>query len=169
MAEKDVIIKEVIKYAGYGDFKELYNYAHDWLKNEKYSVTEDQYTEKVKGSSKEIEIKWSASKKVTDYFKSELNVSWRILGMETVDVEVDGKTKKMDKFAEVKIDIKGTLVHDHSNQWNKTSQTNFLKALYNKYIIPERTEQMKQNVVEKDVKDFKEEIKALLELTGRNK
>ena len=166
MAEKDVIIKEVIKYSGYGDFKNMYSYAHDWLKGEKYSITEDQYVEKVKGSSKEIEVAWSASKKLTDYFKAELSVKWRILGLESVEVEIDGKKKKMDKFAEAKIDIKGTLVHDHSNQWNKTSQTNFLKALYNKYIIPERTEQMK-NKVEDDVKDFKEEMKALLELTGK--
>ncbi len=166
MAERDVIIKEVIKYAGYGNFNNMYSYAHDWLKGEKYNITEDQYVEKVKGSSKEVEVYWTASKKITDYFKAELGVKWRILGMEDVEVEIDGKKKKMNKFVEVKIDIKGTLIHDHSNQWNKTSQTNFLKALYNKYIIPERTEQMK-NKVEDDVKDFKEEMKALLELTGK--
>ena len=166
MAEKDVVIKEVIKYAGYGDFKNFYSYAHDCLKGEKYSVTEDSYTEKVKGSSKEVEIAWTASKKLTDYFKVEIGVKWRILGMEDVDVEIDGKKKKMNKFAEVKIEAKGTLIHDYSNQWNKNAQTNFFKSLYNKYIIPDRTEQMKDKV-EQDIKDFKEEMKALMELTGK--
>lgn len=166
MAEKDVIIKEVVKYAGYGDFKNLYSYAHDWLKGEKYSVTEDQYTEKVKGNSKEIEVVWKASKKLTEYFKAELDVKLRVLGLEDVEVEIDGKKKKMNKFAEVKIDIKGTLIHDYSNQWNKTATTNFFKALYNKYIIPERTNQI-QGKVESDVQDYKEEIKAFLELSGK--
>lgn len=166
MAEKDVLIKEVIKYAGYSDFKNLYSYAHDWIKGEKYSVTEDQYVEKVKGNSKEVEVYWTASKKITDYFKSELSIKWRILGMEDVEVEVAGKKTKMNKFAEIKIEIKGILIHDYSNQWNRTPQTNFLKGLYHKYIIPERKKQM-EDKVEDDVKDFKEEIKAFLELTGK--
>ncbi len=166
MAEKDVITKEVVKYSGYSDFKNLYSYAHDWLKGEKYSVTEDQYTEKVKGNSKEVEIVWKAAKKLTEYFKSELDIKWRILGMEDVEVEIDGKKKKMNKFVEIKIEIKGTLIHDYSNQWNKTATTNFFKSLYNKYIIPERTEEIK-DAVEKDVQDYKEELKAFLEISGR--
>lgn len=166
MAEKDVVIKEAIKYAGYGDFKNMYSYAHDWLKGEGYSVVEDSYTEKVKGNSKEIEVVWKAAKKITDYFKSELDIKWRILGMEDVEVEIDGKKKKMNKFAEVKIEAKGTLVHDYTNQWNKSATTNFFKSIYNKYVIPERTEKMKDKI-EGDIQNFKEEMKALLELSGK--
>ncbi len=166
MAEKDVITKEVVKYSGYSDFKNLYSYAHDWLKEERYSVTEDQYVEKVKGNSKEVEIVWKASKKVTEYFKSELDIKFRIIGMEDVEVEIDGKKKKMNKFVEIKIEIKGTLIHDYSNQWNETATIKFFKSLYNKYIIPERTEKMQENV-EKDVQNYKEELKAFLELSGR--
>jgi hypothetical protein len=166
MAEKDVVIKEVLKFAGYTDFKNFYSYAHDWLKGEKYSVTEDQYTEKVKGNSKEIEVVWKASKKLTDYFKAELDVKFRILGLEDVEVEIDGKKNKMNKAAEIKVEIKGTLIHDYGNQWNKTATTSFFKSLYNKYIIPEHTEKI-NNKVEDDVQNYKEELKAFLELTGK--
>ena len=166
MAEKDVIIKEKLKYTGYGDFKDIYNYTFDWLKGELYSITEDQYVEKVKGSSKEIEIAWKAAKKLTDYFKIELDIKWRILGMEDVEVEIDGKKKKMNKFAEIKIEIKGNLIKDYTSQWNKSAATKFFKEVYNKYVIPARTEKMKEQV-EDEVKNFKEEIKALLELTGK--
>ena len=166
MAEKDTIIKEKVKYAGYGDFKNIYSYAHDWLKGEQYSVTEEQYIEKVKGSAKDIEIMWIASKKITDYFKIDINFKWKILAMEDVEVEVDGKKKKMNKFAELGIEIKGVLVKDYANNWKKSATTKFFKELYNKYIIPDRTNEMKLKV-EKDVQDFKEEIKALLELTGK--
>lgn len=166
MAEKDVIIKEKLKYTGYGDFKDIYNYAHDWLKGELYSVTEDNYGEKIKGNSKELDIAWKASKKLTDYFKVEMDVKWKVLGMEDVEVEIDGKKKKMNKFAEIKIELKGSLVRDHSNQWNKSATTKFFKEIYNKYVIPSRTTQM-EDKIEDDVKNLKDEIKAFLELSGK--
>lgn len=166
MAEKDVILKEKIKYAGYGKFADAYSYAHDWLKQEQYTVIEEQYTEKVKGSSKELDIIWKATKQITDYFKIELDLKWKILGLEDVEVEIDGKKKKMNKWAELGIDVKGSLVKDYKNEWNKSATTKFFKEIYNKFVIPSRTEQMK-NEVEKIVQDFKEEMKALFELSGK--
>ena len=166
MAEKDVILKENVKYSGYGDFKNLYSYAHDWIKQEGYNLIEEKYVEKVKGSSKDLEIVWKASKPVSDYFKIEMDLKWRVLGLEDVEVEIDGKKKKMNKFIEVGIDIKGTLIKDYQNHWNKSATTKFFKELYNKFVIPSRTQDM-QEKVEKAVQDFKEEMKALLELTGK--
>ena len=166
MAEKDVILKEKVKYAGYGKFSDSYSYAFDWIKQEGYTVVEEQYTEKVKGSSKDIDIVWKATKKITDYFRIELDLKWKVLGMEDVEVEVDGKKKKMNKFVEIGLEIKGNLVKDYQNQWNKSATTKFFKEIYNKFVIPSRTEKMKDEV-EKIVQDFKEEIKAVLELTGK--
>lgn len=166
MAEKDVVLKEKVKYVGYGKFSDIYSYAYDWVKGEGYSVIEELYTEKVKGSSKDIDIAWKASKDITDYFKVDLDFKWRILGMEDVEVEIEGKKKKMNKFVELGIEIKGTLVKDYANEWNKSGTTKFFKEIYNKYVIPGRTNEMKEKV-EKDVQDFKEEMKALLELTGK--
>jgi hypothetical protein len=125
-----------------------------------------QYTEKVKGSSKDIEVGWKATKQVTDYFKIELDLKWRVIGLEDVEVEIDGKKKKMNKWAELAIDIKGTLVKDYKNEWNKTPTTKFFKELYTKFVIPARTDNMKERV-EAVVQDFKEEMKALFELTGK--
>ncbi len=166
MAEKDVIIKEKIKYSGYGNFKDTYSYAYDWVRQEGYSVVEEQYTEKVKGNSKDVEVVWKASKQITDYFKIEIDFRWRILGLEDVEVEIDGKKKKMNKFIELGIEMKGALVRDYKNEWNQSATTKFFKEIYNKFIIPDRTESMKAKV-EEMVQNFKEEMKALLELTGK--
>lgn len=166
MAEKDVILKEKIKYSGYGKFSDAYSYAHDLLKGDGFGVIEEQYTEKVKGNSKDVEVSWKASKQITDYFKMELDIKWRVLGLESVEVEVDGKKKKMDKFMDLGIEIKGTLVMDYKNEWNKSATTKFFKDIYNKFVIPSRTEQMKDRV-ESAVQGFKEEMKALFELTGK--
>ncbi|SRR3989344_5565600 len=166
MAEEDVILKEKVKYAGYGDLKKIYSYAYDWLKQEDYKVVEEQYNEKVKGNTKELEIIWKATKEITDYFRIKIDFKWKIYGMEDVEVEIDGKKKKMNKFGELGIEMKGMLVKDYYSHWNRSTTAKFFKEIYDKYVIPGRTKELRDRV-EKDVQDFKEEMKALLELTGK--
>jgi D-hexose-6-phosphate mutarotase len=165
MSEKDIIVKEQLKYSGFGDFKAIYNYAHDWLKNEEFSISEDKYQEKIKGDAKEIEIVWKISRKLTDYFKIEGDVKIKIDGMKDVEVQIDGKKKKMNEFQTFTMDVKGTLVKDYQNKWASPS-SKFFKELYDKYIIPNRTEKMEAKV-EETIQKFKDEIKAILELTGK--
>tara|TARA_Y100000034_G_scaffold134864_1_gene204599 strand:+ start:5364 stop:5864 length:501 start_codon:yes stop_codon:yes gene_type:complete len=165
MAEKDVIIKEKMKYSGFGNFKEIYQYAHDWLKGEEFQIAEDKYDEKVTGDSKDLEIVWKVSKKLTDYFKMELKIKFKVIGMTDVEVQIDGKKKKMNEFRFFEVHLSGILVKDYQSQW-KTPSFRFLKELYDKFIIPKRTETMEEKV-EKITIDFKDEIKAILELTGK--
>ncbi len=166
MVEKDNIIKETVKYGGLGDFKSTYQYSRRWLDEEGYTVIEDKYSEKLSGNSKEIEIEWTASKKLTDYYKSTLKFKWRILGMTDVEVEADGKRKNMNKFVELGIEIKGILEKDYENKWEPAPFQKFLKDIYQKYVVVERTRE-KENHVRDTVQSFKEEMKAFLELTGR--
>jgi len=166
MVEKDTLLKETVKYAGVVDFPGIYNFLFEWVKDEKYDITEDLYTEKVKGDAKDIDIKWTASKKLTDYFKSAIDIKWRILGMKDVEVQIDGKKKKMNKLAELKIDIKGVLEKDYDNKWNSSTTAKFFKEIYNKYVIPGRTSEMESKIIS-FVQDMKEEAKAFLELTGK--
>jgi len=166
MVEKDTIIKEAVKFAGIGDFKGAYNHAYEWLKEEEFSITEENYVEKVSGDGKDIEIAWTAARTLTDYFKISLSIKWRILGMSDVEAEIDGKKKKMNKFAEIKIDTKGVLVKDYDSKWEKTGMLKFLKDIYQKYVIPGRTKE-KEGQVAEIVQDFKEEMKAFFALTGK--
>ncbi len=166
MSEKDQIVKEKLKYAGLIDFENAYKFAYEWLKNEGLGVTEDTYSEKIKSGGKELEIEWSTSKKLTDYFKASYKIKWRVLGLSDVEVEIDGRKKKMNKVADLSIEIKGTLEKDYSNQWEGSAFNKFIKDVYNKYVIPQRTDE-KAGTVFSTVQDFKEEMKAFLELTGR--
>lgn len=166
MVERDQIVKEKVKYAGLGDFKALYKYAREWLEKEGYNVIEDSYGEKVSGNSKEIEMQWSAAKKLTDYFKATFKFTWRILGMSDVEVEIDGRKKSMNKFGDLSIEIKGTLEKDYNSKWEHTATQKFFKDVYHKFVIPKRTDE-KEDSVKRDAQDFKEEIKAFLELVGR--
>lgn len=166
MVEKDNIVKESVKYAGLGDFKAGYAYARRWLDEEGYTVIEDKYSEKISGNAKEIEVNWTASKKLTDYYKSVLKFTWRILGMTDVEVEIEGKRKNMNKFVELLIETKGILEKDYDNKWEPSAFQKFLKDIYQKYVVIERTRE-KEDEVKNTVQSFKEEMKAFFELSGR--
>src|SRR3989338_466352 len=165
MAEKEQIIREKVDHSGVFDFKGFYNYAHSWFKEENYGVVEDKYSEKVSGNNRDIKIEWSTTKKLSDYFKFEIKVEFEISWMSDVEVEIEGQRKAMNK-GKVSVEIKGSLVKDPDSKWDSTPIWRFLRDIYNKYVIPGRIENM-ENILEGDVRDFKEELKAFLELSGR--
>ena len=165
MSEKDRIIEEKISHSGIFDFKSFYSYAHDWFKEEGYGVVEEKYSEKVSGNSRDITIEWMATKKLSDYFKIEIKIEFEINGLTDVEVEIDKQRKKMNK-GKINAKISGVLVKDPESKWDKTPFNRFLRDVYNKYVIPGRVENM-ENIIKRSIINFKEEIKAFLELTGR--
>ena len=90
MSEKDKVSEEKVKWSGLFDFKETYQFIYNWLNEEGYWVEEKKYIEELTGDSKKVEIVWVATKKVSDYFKNELKLTWRIVGMKSVEVEKGG-------------------------------------------------------------------------------
>lgn len=166
MVERDDVAKEKLKYSGLGDFKEAYKYARKWLDETEFRVIEDAYTEKVTGGGKDIEVEWTASRKLSDYYKAVLKFKWRILGMTDVEVEIDGKRKNMNKFVELSIELKGILEKDYDSKWEGSRIEKFFKDVYQKYVVIERTRQ-KEDQVEALIQNFKEEMKAFLDLTGK--
>ena len=75
MPEKESVFSSKMKYAGIFSFRDFYKFAYDWLKEEaSLKVIEDVYEEKIKGVEKEVLIKWTGAKKVTDFFKFQVEV-----------------------------------------------------------------------------------------------
>ena len=166
MAEKDLISKEKVEYSGIFSFSGLYAFAHSWLKNEEdYTVGEDKYSEKVSGNSRDISIEWSASKKMGDYFKAEIKIEFKVTDLTDVEVETDGQKKRVNK-GKVSVDLKGALIKDYSSKWEDKPINKFLREVYNKYVIPQRVDNMEGKVAG-DVNNLKEEIKSYLEMTGK--
>ena len=132
---------------------------------EKYGVTEEKYSEKVSGNSRNLLIEWDAIKPLSDYFKREVKVKFEVEGLTDVEVEIDGKRKKMNK-GKLKVEIKGLLIRDPDSKWDKSPFYAFIREIYNKYVIPGRIETM-EILLRSDVTKFKEELKNFLELSGR--
>ncbi len=165
MVEKDLVIKEKVESSGLLDFKGFYSYAHSWFKDEGFGVTEEKYSEKFSGNSKDIDIEWRAIKELSEYFKVEIFSKWEIKDLVDVEVEIDGKTKKMNK-GKILLEIKGSVIRDPESKWDASPLLRFSRDFYNKYIIPNRVNDIKEKVI-LDIKKLKEELKAFLDLTGK--
>ncbi len=166
MVEKDQILKETMDHTGLFSFSDFYTYAHTWLKDNLYGVNEERYGEKVSGNAREINFEWKAIRNLTDYFRIEMIIRITVKGLVDVEVEIDGKKKKMNK-GNISMDLRGNLIKDPKSTWDETKPIyKFLRELYDKYIIPKRIVAMEEKI-EFDARAFKDELKAFLELTGQ--
>jgi len=163
--EKDQIIKEKLDHSGLFDFAAFYKYMHDWFRDEQYGVVEEKYSEKISGNARDISIEWKAMKNISDYFRIEHGIKIDVSGLTEVEVEIDGKKKKMNK-GKISLEIKGILVKDYENKWDAQPFWRFLRDVYNKYVIRARIDALEGKVVA-DVKAWKDTMKAFLELTGK--
>lgn len=166
MAEKEQIFSSKIKYDGIMDFPATYKFGYDWLSQEKdFNMSETAYKEKIKGDAKELEIEWKGFAKATDYFKFEIKVEIKVLGMSDVEIVQDGVKRKMNKGS-VEIKIKGTLVRDYDGKFEKSSTQKFLRSIYEKWVIPSRVDEYEGKLIG-ICDEFLSQIKSFLDLSGK--
>ena len=165
MAEKDTIFKGKIKQEGMFDFKEFYSFAYDWLNGEGYGVAEKAYSEKIAGDAKDIEIEWEAKKKVSDYFRFVIKMSWKILGMKKIKVKRENKEISMNTGV-VEIKFSAVLVKDYESRWEDAPIWKFLRGLYDRYIIKSRIDDYGDKLTE-DLDELIVQCKSFLAIEGK--
>lgn len=165
MVEKDQIFKGKIKQTGIFDFKDFYSFLYDYLMTEDYDVTEKSYNEKVMGESKDIEIEWDSTKKVSDYFKFQIKIKWKILGMKKTKVKKGDREVTMDS-GQVEISFTGTIQKDYEGRWEENPFSKFLRGVYDRYIIRQRINQYEDKLFG-EINEVIAQCKAYLSLEGR--
>lgn len=166
MAEKDKIFSSKIKYGGIFSFKDFYKFCYDWLTEETgLNVAEEEYSEKLNGDSKNIEIVWKGEKKMNDYFKFEVKISFRITNLKKVEI-TQGKTKIQSNKGSVNVKVGGSLVKDYEGKFETTAFKKFLRGIYEKAVIPSKIEQFEDKLVG-DCDEFLSQAKAYLDLEGK--
>jgi len=165
MALKSNVYKQKIKKKGHWNYKDLYSFTYDWLKDNGYIVSEEKYSEKVTGAGKDIDIEWTAKRKVTDYFKNVINIKWKILGLKDDVIERAGAKEETNK-GEVTLEFKGVLEKDYENRWEDQPFYKFLRGTYEKYIIRTTIDEYEDNVID-DCIELVDQVKAFLEIGGR--
>jgi len=130
VAEKDKIFSSNISYKGIFLFLNFYKFCYDWLTEETdLNILENKYSETLKGNSKEIEIEWLGTREVTDYFKFELKVVFKITDLIEVEVEQGGAKVKTNQ-GKVKITLTGNLIKDYDGKFEKDAFRKFLRSIY---------------------------------------
>jgi hypothetical protein len=153
---------ERIQYEGLFDIKELYKHAHNWLTWRKFDVSEKQYTEKVKASGKELDIKWEATKFIDEYSAFKIKIRWQIFGMNDVEVKQGAETVKMQK-GELNIYITANLETDRQDYWAQNAFYSFLRAFYDRYLYRSTIERLKAELWKLGW-DYYNELKSFLNL-----
>ncbi len=163
MSEKDTIFSGKIKHNGLFDFKELYRFCYVWLTDYGYSVTEKKYSEKAKpDGSKDLEIEWEAKKKISDYFRFIIKITWRIIAMTKTEAEYEGKKVKMEK-GDLEISFKAVLEKDYEHRWESSPFLKFLRSVYDRYIIKGRIKDYEDRLTE-EVDELIAQAKSFLAL-----
>ncbi len=166
MSEKDKIYASKVKYGGIFSFPDFYKFCYEWLRDELgFIVAEDQYVEKIKGDAKDIEFKWTATKEVTDYFKFEVKVDFRILGLKKVEV-IQNNVKVKTNEGSVEIKCSGTLIRDYNAKFETNAFQKILRSIYEKWIITSRINDY-QDKLAGDCDEFLAQVKAYLDLEGK--
>src|SRR4030042_6064776 len=112
MVEKDKIFSSKVKYEGVMDFKEFYKFCYKWLTEEtELDLVENKYSEKITGDAKGIKVEWTGTRKVTDYFKFQIEVKFEVLNLTNIEITREGKKIKMNNGI-VEMTVKGTLLRD---------------------------------------------------------
>ncbi|MFA5142194.1 MAG: hypothetical protein WC471_04460 [Candidatus Woesearchaeota archaeon] len=133
----------IIRYTGVFDFDKLYKSITKWYKAHGYDMQEKKYVHK----GKELEFEWFGDKKITEYYKYEIEVALFIWEFGETEVVKDGQTIKMNK-GRIQMVIKGAYVLDYAKSWGSTPApvksisdipnkkfVHYMQDLYHKYII----------------------------------
>jgi len=165
MAEEQKIVDKKITYNGAFDFKDAYSFFYTLFSDWGYGITEKTYSEKNKGESKDIDVSWECSRKFDDYFKANVKIDWKILGLKSVEIMKDGKKEKAH-MGNVEVKIKGILVSDYEDKWTGTPLFKFLRGVYDKFISKTVREGYKDKI-EEEAEDAANQIKAFLVLEAK--
>ena len=166
MAEKNIVFSSKVKYEGVFSFSDFYKFCYDYLTDElEFDVIENSYSEKLMGDKKELDIIWKGDIKVDDYFKYEIKVQFRIFNMASVEVEQEGKRKKMNKGI-VETKMKGVVVTDYRGEYSTNPMMRFMRNVYERWIIPSKIEKIEEKLIG-DCNEFLGQAKSYLDLEGR--
>ena len=163
MPEETAVFKGKLKHSGIFEFKELYKFAYNLLKEGKgLAIIEKAYGEKVTPDGKEIEIEWEGNKTISDYFKLKVITKLKVTGLNSVEAEKDGKKVKMNK-GDLEINVEAKMIRDFEGKWEKSPFMKFTRSIYDKYIIKNKISEVEEGLA-RDCDDFLAQIKGFLSL-----
>lgn len=130
----------IIRYKGLFDYDGLYNLIVRWMKARRYWFHEEVYKHKVPSPyGAEQEFTFTGDKKLNDYIKYNLKVSFHLWDMTEVEVIQDGKKKTLTN-ARIEILFSGNVEVDYEKRMEKSRIWAAIADVYYKYFLKEDLE-----------------------------
>ncbi len=166
MSEKETVFSSKITYNGFFKFYDFYNFCYNWLTDETgFIISETKYSEKLIGEAKNIEIVWTGFKNVTDYFRFETKINFRVNGLIKAEINQGGMKINTNKGS-IEIKMASVLVRDYKGKFETTAFKKFLRSIYEKWVIPSRIDEYSGKVAE-ECDEFLNQAKAYFDLEGK--
>lgn len=159
MPIKDIIVKELaVSYSGVFDIHDFLDFLKKHMKRNGYDIEEKLYDAKTKASIHSIKIKWGCEKKATDYDK--YNIAITIDFFDIKEGKIEGK-----KVVEgnLKVTIEAEHEKDYDEKWRKKPTMNFMRAVYDKFIIESKEEKLAKKLKE-EANDIADDVKRYLNI-----
>jgi hypothetical protein len=166
MSEKETVYSSKLKFSGVFNFKDVYKFCFSWLTDEiELDVQEEEYSEKINGSVKDIAFKWVGEKDVTDYFRFQIKVESLTIAMSDVEINQGGRKIKSNK-GDFEIKVKGVLIRDYDGKFETSGKMKLWRSIYEKWIIPSRVQEFEDDLAKKS-DEFLAETKAFLDINAK--
>lgn len=167
MVEEETVFSSNVSYNGIFSLKDFYAFCYNWLRDETGITTfsEDKYSEKLAGDAKNIDIEWTGTKDMTDYFRFKIKITFTIKNLTQVKIKKDGVEIETNKGS-VGTKVKGLVVKDYQNKFEMTAFKKTLRGFYEKHIIQSTIKEFKGKIAA-DCDEFLSQAKSFLDLEGR--
>lgn len=164
MPQRDYVATGVkVKQKSVFNLDELYSVLWHWFETHNYDFQEQEYRDETTAGGHNIEIGWYAERKIDDYIKFVLEITFFVVGYQKVEIEKEGGVKEKTGKGEVEIQISAYLLKDFEDRWGKPAVLLFLREVYDKFIIRGRIESLEGGLHD-ELYRFIDEIKAFLNL-----
>ena len=161
MVEKNRVIQKQIGYVGLFKYRDLFRTIDFWLRDKFFDKKEKGNAEyRYPDGTKQMTVLLEPWKKVTDYYKVSLRIEVLAKDMKEVDVEVNGKTQRLNQGS-VTVILTGFLVLDYDNRMEKNAFLLFLRDLFHRYVYSYITKKYTEMVVD-DLTDLENTIRSYL-------
>lgn len=119
-----------VRHVGYLDLTEFYVWLQRWFEFQGF-FKEDKdfevfYEERTLPKGKEMHIRWKGVKQETEYFTYVIEVIWLLVGVNSVEVPMGDKKRKIDQ-GDFEIRLGAYIV--------KKGPANFLRKIYEYFIM----------------------------------
>lgn len=164
MSEKDYIARGIkVRQQAIFDMADLYKIMFRWFSQHNYDFQERQYMQRQSpDGSRHLEIGWQAARKISDYIKFRIDIRFLIIGLSSVEVDINSMKKKTHK-GDVEMRFDAYLELDYEGKWEGNPMTKVVREFYNRWVIKARIEDYEAELHE-ELYELIGEIKSFLNL-----